>query len=179
VLFVEDDPEGLVGQRKVGHQFRQSMLQRMLAHQLGQPDLGAAKQGPEHATAQRSGIHIDLVEQRGQVGFLVGRLDRAAVDGRLGDRRIQRAFHRKHEVGRRGIQLGSDRDAFFAQAQRMRFDLVQDVDHPAVFRPHLIIEKAAELLGQLAHRGLGPLGGVQPVVVDVPQARIRSLISVS
>ena len=59
-----------------------------------------------------------------------------------------------------------------AQLQRPALDAAQDVDHPAVLEPHLVIEEPPELLGELADRGLGALGGVQPVVVNVPQARV-------
>ena len=59
-----------------------------------------------------------------------------------------------------------------AEFQCMRLDVAQDVDHPAVLEPHLVIEKPPELLGQLAHRRLGPLGRVEPVVVNMPQPRI-------
>ena len=54
----------------------------------------------------------------------------------------------------------------------MRFDAAQDVNHSPVLEPDLVIEKPPELLGQLTDGRLGPLGRVQPVIVNMPQPRI-------
>ena len=49
----------------------------------------------------------------------------------------------------------------------------QDVDHPPVLEPDLVVEEpAAAARTELADRCLGALGRVQPVVVDMPQPRI-------
>ena len=64
-----------------------------------------------------------------------------------------------------------------AELQRARLDAAQDVDHPAVLEPHLVVEEPPQLLGQQADRRLGALAGVQPVVVDVPQPRVGSPVT--
>ena len=55
------------------------------------------------------------------------------------------------------------------ELQRAALDATQDVDHPAVLEPDLVVEEAPELFGELANRRLGALCGVQPVIVNVPQ----------
>ena len=148
-------------------------LRGLSATSWARPTCGARAERLPDATAQRLRIDVDLLEQRGRVGFLVGGPHVLAVDARLSHRRVQRALHGQPDGRCGGVEFHPDRDILqLAEPQRMRLDAAQDVDHAAVLEPDLVVEEPPELLGQLAHRRLGPLGGVEPVVVDVPQPQI-------
>ena len=88
-------------------------------------------------------------------------------------RRVQWAFQRQPDCRRDRVELHGYLDVpGFAELQRASFDAAQDVDHPAVLKPHLVVEESPELFGELADRRLGALGSIQPVVVDVPQSGV-------
>ena len=145
----------------------------MIGDELGQADLRSVPERLPDAAAQRLRIHVDLLEQRGRVGFLVGGPHVLAVDARLAHRGVQRALHGQPDGRGGGVEVHGYRDGFLvAELQRAGFDAAQDVDHPAVLEPHLVIEEPPELFGQLAHRRLRPLGRVEPVIVNMPQPRI-------
>lgn len=118
---------------------------------------------------------MDLLEQGGRIGLVVasGGPDGVTVKTRLADRGVERPLHRQHDVGSLGVDLHREIDpGLVAQAQRAALDASQQVDHPAVLEPYLVIEEPSQLLGQLPYRRLGRLGGLQPVVVDVPQPQV-------
>src|SRR5690606_13220710 len=61
-----------------------------------------------------------------------------------------------------------------ADGERMLLELADHGHDAAVLEPRLIVEVAAQLLGQPGHRALRDLAGAEPIVVDALQARIRS-----
>ena len=171
--IVEDHPEALVGQRQVRHQLGEAVFQRLLADQLRQAYLRALLQGPPDAHRQPGRVHMHLLEQRRRVEAALPGLNRRTVDRRLRHRRVQRSLHRQRDRRGGAVDLGGQADAMLlAQPQRVRLDAAQDVHHPPVLQPGLIVKEPAQLLGQHPHGCLGTLPGVQPVVVDVPHPRV-------
>jgi hypothetical protein len=149
----------------------ETLTQRHGGDDLGQGRLRGAAQRRPDGIAERPRIGVGLLEQGGGVGLFVAASgpDVLAVEAGFADRRVQGALERQGEHGRGGVDL--DREAGrrgIAQPQRASLDLTQDVDDPPILEPGLVIEEAAELLGQLRDDRLGAPGRVQPVVVDPP-----------
>src|SRR5258708_30141836 len=59
--------------------------------------------------------------------------------------------------------------------KRGGLDAPQNVEPPAVLEPDLVVQEPPELVGKLADGRLGALGGVKPVVVDMPRTNGRAV----
>ena len=148
------------------------MGERAAADQVREADLRSAPQRGPDVAAQRARVDVDLLEEGGGIALVLAARgpDGLAVDARLADGGIKRPFHREPDLGRRGVELDREVDpGLVTQAERAGLDVAQQVDHPPVLEPHLVVEEPSQLLGQLPHRRLGGLGGLQPVMVHVPQ----------
>ena len=58
-------------------------------------------------------------------------------------------------------------------AQGGGLDRAHQVQDPPVLQPHLVVEEAPQLLGDLPHGALGALGRLRPVVVDRAESPVR------
>ena len=142
------------------------------ADQVREADLRGAPQRGADVAAQRARIDVDLLEEGSGIALVIAARgpDGVAVDARLADGGVQRPLHRQPDFGRRGVELHREIDlGLVTEAERAGLDAPQQVDHPPVLEPHLVVEEPSQLLGQLPHRRLGGLGGLQPVMVHVPQ----------
>ena len=112
VAVVEDEAERGVLQRQVGDKLGDALPDRVVGDELGQADLRDAAERLPDAAAQRLGIDVDLLEERGRVRFLVGGTHVLAVDARLAHRRVQRALHGQPDGRGGGVEVQPDRDVF-------------------------------------------------------------------
>ncbi len=151
------------------------MRERLFPDQVGEPDPGTPAQRGAHVAAQQVGIDVDLLEQGARVGLVVARCRpyRVAVDARLAGGRVERPFHRQPQFRRHRVEFRHRPGrGVVAQRECPRLDVPQQVDHPPVLEPDLVVEEPPQLLGQLPHRLLRRACGPQPVVVYVSQPRI-------
>ena len=133
-----------------------------------------------NAEGEPLGVHVDLLEQQARVEVHGARLHVLGVDARGGVRAEERPLHGQDDVevdavdlgGEGRVDVGARRRHVVADRERAGLDAPQDVHDAAVLRPHLVVEEAAQVLGEDTDGGLGLLAGVEPVVVDAAHAAV-------
>ncbi|MNE75777.1 hypothetical protein D3C80_1719670 [compost metagenome] len=89
-------------------------------------------------------------------------------------RAVQRPVEGQVEVGRGVVQAQRQLARRpFAQLQGLAFNVAQQTHDPPVLQPGLVVQVAAQLLGQPGYGALRGFPGFQPVVVHAQQAPVR------
>ena len=120
-------------------------------------------------------VDVELVEHRGGVEHLVvGAVERTSVEGFGAGAAVQGPLHGQHDGRPQRIDGGRHRHgAVFAQRHGVGFDRAEQVEHPPVLQPDLVVEEASELFGELTDGPLRAFAGVDPVVVHAGQSLVQ------
>lgn len=128
---------------------------------------------------------IDLVGEGHRVDPAVGeqcgeiRVNRIEhlidTDRRRAGRVGKAAFHRERDVRRSGGDRGEQPDwRPIADGNCVLLDHAQDLDDAPVLEPRLVVDEATQLRSERRHRSLRVVPGVEPVVMDAPNASVRA-----
>lgn len=86
---------------------------------------------------------------------------------------MQRPIEGQGDRDSRLVDLQAERRGPVPNLESRGLDRAHEVEHPSVLQPDLVVQEAAQLLGDLPYGALGTLRGLRPVVVDGAQPAIR------
>jgi hypothetical protein len=85
----------------------------------------------------------------------------------------ERTLHGQADGDTGVVKLHGDyRFGLVADAECLALDGAEQVEDPPILEPHVIVEEAAELVGEETNGGLGALAGVDPVEMDPAQSPV-------
>src|SRR5271165_5204274 len=88
-------------------------------------------------------------------------------------RAIERTLHREIDRDARVVELhGHSPVGPATDPQRLGLDRTKQVEYTSILQPHLIIEKAPELIGEEPDGGLRPLAGIDPIEMDAAESPV-------
>jgi len=156
ILVKGDTKAGLV-QGEVAHKFSQTLFERIPGDHVIESDGTSTAELFEDGAQQHVAVDVKLFEQRGVIEVTHADVERRRLESGRARAPVQGPFHGQDNGHGSVVELHDDRGArLVAQPQRLLLDRVDEVEHPAILHPDLVVKETAELLVKERHiSGIG------------------------